>query len=108
MTPGLEVKLFRVKRELRRIKQLSHAIEAERKKHGSSQRLENITSEREALTGVYMPAIDRLEPVDKSIILSFIKGESHADIGARLGYSEVGIRRRCERAFEQIASDIKW
>lgn len=58
-----------------------------------------------ALEATYMEAIDKLEGFDKTIIIDgYINGKPYWKIGRDIGYTEVGIRKRVEKAIEKLAS----
>lgn len=58
-----------------------------------------------ALESLYMEAIDKLEGFDKIIIIDgYINGKAYWKIGRDIGYTEVGIRKRVEKAIEKLAS----
>lgn len=55
----------------------------------------------------YMAAIDKLEPLDKKIIVDgYINGKAYYKIGRDIGYTEVGIRKRLEKIIKQIQANM--
>ncbi len=60
--------------------------------------------EASALEERYMVAINRLEPLDKIIILDgYINGKAYWKIGRDIGYTEDGIKKRIKKSIEQLA-----
>lgn len=52
----------------------------------------------------YMEAIDKLSPVDKTIIIeTYLNGKPYWKTGEALGYTEEGIRKRISKSILQIA-----
>jgi DNA-directed RNA polymerase specialized sigma24 family protein len=127
-----------VKRDLRRLRKLAHAIEAELKaKERLSARLTYLRSipsptedvlvdvmrledairqlhvdehirEAAELEGRYMAAIERLDPLDRAIIIDgYVNGKPYWKIGRDIGYTEAGIKKRVTVAIERIAAEIK-
>lgn len=57
-----------------------------------------------ALEEKYIEAINRLDPLDKTIILDgYINGTAYWKIGRNIGYSEAGVKNRVKKIIEQIA-----
>lgn len=57
-----------------------------------------------AIESKYMSAINKLEPLDKTLILDgYINGVRYRDIGEKLGYSEIGIQKKMSIAIERLA-----
>lgn len=54
----------------------------------------------------YQPYIDRLMPIDRIIFAFFIDNESYASIAKDIGFSEVGVRKRVEKAYNKISNMI--
>lgn len=92
---------------LRNGRQTQETIEEMRKLEevlGSLHIEENI-KKATALESLYMEAIDKLEGFDKIIIIDgYINGKAYWKIGRDIGYTEVGIRKRVEKAIEKLAS----
>lgn len=55
----------------------------------------------------YMAAIDKLDPLDKKIIVDgYINGRAYFKIGRDIGYTEAGIRKRLDKIFKQIQTNL--
>ena len=60
-----------------------------------------------ALESTYMAAIDKLEGFDKTIMIDgYINGKPYWKIGRDIGYTEVGVRKRVEKAIEKLANSL--
>ncbi len=125
----------KIKKDLRTLRKITHSIEvalACKKNHENRieylkqskqtpervaeiKRLEMILSnlhiedairKASVLEEVYVSAIDKLEPLDKTIIIDgYINGKAYWKIGRDIGYTEAGIRKRLEKAIDKL-SDI--
>lgn len=125
-----------IKRDLRQLRKVTHSIEAlmtMKDKH--EKRLvylsglppsEEINEEKKrieellkridiqgyiaratSLEEKYMAAIDKLDPLDKKIIVDgYINGRAYYKIGRDIGYTEAGIRKRLDRIFKQIQINL--
>jgi hypothetical protein len=52
----------------------------------------------------YIEAINRLDPLDKTIILDgYVNGKAYWKIGRDIGYTEVGIQKRVNKIIEILA-----
>ena len=59
------------------------------------------------LESLYMEAISKLEPLDRTIILDgYINGKAYWKIGRDIGYTEVGIQKRVNKIIEILANLI--
>lgn len=124
----------KVKNDLRRLRKITHSITVALEcKQNHERRLEVLRNGRQtqetieeikkleevlgslhieenikkatALESLYMEAIDKLEGFDKIIIIDgYINGKAYWKIGRDIGYTEVGIRKRVEKAIEKLAS----
>ena len=129
-------KTEQIKKDLRRLRKLSHSIEVSltiKERHGrrrellmqgeqtdevreeiakidrvlSSLRIEDHIKQATALEEKYMYAIGRLEPLDKTIILDgYINGKAYWKIGRDIGYTESGVKKRVNRVIEDLAKII--
>ncbi len=129
-----EDKIAKVKQDLRHLRKITHSIEvALQVKERHEKRLEvlrqsNQSSERDAEIGKiekvlaalhiddnikrateielrYVDAIDKLEPLDKVIVLDgYINGKAYWKIGRDIGYTEVGVQKRIKKVFERLAA----
>lgn len=125
-----------VKKELRKLRTLTHSIEATLRTRELHERRRAALREREATAEVksellrleriiaamsieaesraaselelkYMTAINSLEPIDKTIILDgYINGKPYWKIGRDIGYSERGIQERALKLLEKLAKMI--
>lgn len=72
----------------------------------SNLHIEDAIRKASVLEEVYVSAIDKLEPLDKTIIIDgYINGKAYWKIGRDIGYTEAGIRKRLEKAIDKL-SDI--
>ena len=131
-----EEKISKVKKDLRRLRHITHSVDTalqvkerhdrrisylEREKptkenieeaqkirnNLSSLRIDEIIKEEATLESIYMDAISKLDPIDRTIILDgYINGKSYWKIGKEVGYSERGIQNRVSIIFEKIAKMI--
>lgn len=129
-------KTEKVKKDLRRLRKLTHSIDvllrveemhglrisylernattngnvrkAERIRNAlSSLRISESIEEATALEELYIGAISKLEPIDRTIILeSYINGKTYRNIGEDIGYTEAGVQKRVNRIIETIATLI--
>lgn len=129
-------KTEQIKKDLRRIRKLSHAIEAstsarERLENRrrfllgteqtestkaeiskierviSSFNLEEHISEATKLEQKYIMAVSKLPPLDQVIILdAYINGLTYWQIGRKIGYSESGVKKRINKVVESLIDII--
>ena len=132
----MTAKVQKIKKELRRLRTLTHSIEAtlrmkelhERRLEAlskvqstpevlsektrlkrliSSASIERESSEASALELKYMTAINSLEPIDKAILLDgYINGKPYWKIGRDIGYSEDGVKKRARLALVKLAENL--
>ena len=125
-----------VKKELRKLRTLTHSIEATLRTRELHERRRAALREREATAEVksellrleriiaamsieaesraaselelkYMTAINSLEPIDKTIILDgYINGKPYWKIGRDIGYSEDGVKKRARLALVKLAENL--
>ena len=125
-----------VKKELRKLRMLTHSIEATLRTRELHERRRAALREREATAEVksellrleriiaamsieaesraaselelkYMTAINSLEPIDKTIILDgYINGKPYWKIGRDIGYSEDGVKKRARLALVKLAEKL--
>ena len=94
-----EARLEMLKRERRSIDEI-RKIEAVIDGLQISQSIERATEIEEQ----YIRAINQLDPLDRTIILDgYLNGKSYWKIGASIGYSESGVKKRINKIIEQIA-----
>ena len=133
---ALEEKYLIIKKDLHQLRKLAHSIEAYlemEKRHRA--RLEllktmpkqetdileigriekilksiNVKEHIEQATKLeekYMKAIDKLDPLDKTIILEgYINGKAYWKLGKEIGYSTSGIQNRINVIIRQIAKNL--
>lgn len=92
---------------LRNGKQTKETVDEIRKIEGvlSSLNIEANIKKATALETIYMEAIGQLEGFDKTIIIdSYINGKPYWKIGRDIGYTEVGIRKRIDKAIEKLTN----
>ena len=129
-------KIAKIKKDLRRLRKITHSVEValqvkerhekrlsylEREKPSnenfeeaqkirrnlSSLRIDDIIKEATTLESLYMEAISKLEPLDRTIILDgYINGKAYWKIGREIGYTEVGIQKRVNKIIEILANLI--
>ena len=128
-------KIERIKTDLRRLRKITHSIEValqvkerherrllylgERPSKESEEesakillnlkalRVDDCIKEATALEALYMEAISKLEPLDRTIILDgYINGKAYWKIGRDIGYTEIGVQKRVGRIIEMIADLI--
>lgn len=94
---------------LEREKPSKESIEEAQKirKDLASLRIDDVIKEATALESLYMEAISKLEPLDRTIILDgYINGKAYWKIGRDIGYTEVGIQKRVNKIIEILANLI--
>ena len=70
----------------------------------SNLHIEDSIKKANALESVYVSAIDKLEPLDKTIIIDgYINGKAYWKIGRDIGYTEAGIRKRLEKIMDKLS-----
>ena len=122
-----------VKRDLRRLRKITHSIEvALQVKERHEKRLEVLRQGKQSPEVIdeivkvekvlstlhieenikkateielrYVEAINKLEPLDKVIVLDgYINGKAYRKIGRDIGYTERGIQKRVTIIFEKLA-----
>ena len=101
-------------RYLKRIETLSSFIQTDKikeqiettKKVMSLLKIEDYIKEANELERKYMSAINKLEPLEKTIIIeSFLNGKPYWKIGNALGYEEETIRKKIAKILKKIASN---
>ena len=131
-----EEKIFKIKRDLRQLRKITHSIEvsiqvkekhekrllllSERKQTNEikseiakikrvleSLHIENYIKTATEIESKYMEAINKLDPLDKTIILEgYINGTAYWKIGRNIGYSEIGIQKRVSKIIEKLSTLI--
>lgn len=130
-----EDKISKIKKDLRRLRKISHSVEVtlrvkerhERRltyleekntkenlqeasnirKNLSALRIDDVIREATALETLYMDAISKLEPLDRTIILDgYINGKAYWKIGRDIGYTEAGVQKRVNKIIETLATLI--
>lgn len=123
----------KIKRDLRLLRKITHSIEVSltvEKRH--KERLEVLQKQEQTeevkqniadieavlatldtakyiqrateLESRYIEAINRLDPLDKTIILDgYVNGKAYWKIGRDIGYTEVGIQKRVNKIIEILA-----
>ena len=129
-----EITVAKIKRDLRRLRKVTHSVEVtlqvkerhekrlsylERekptkenieearkiRKNLASLRIDDIIKEATTLESLYMEAISKLEPLDRTIILDgYINGKAYWKIGRDIGYTENGVQKRVSRILEILAT----
>ena len=126
----------KIKRDLRLLRKITHSIEVSltvEKRH--KERLEVLQKQQQTeevkqniadieavlatldtakyiqrateLESRYIEAINKLDPLDKTIILDgYINGKAYWKIGRDIGYTEVGIQKRVNKIIEILANLI--
>ena len=122
-----------VKRDLRHLRKITHSIEvASQVKERHEKRLEVLRQGKQSPEVIdeivkvekvlstlhieenikkateielrYVEAINKLEPLDKVIVLDgYINGKAYRKIGRDIGYTERGIQKRVTIIFEKLA-----
>ena len=70
-------------------------------------KLKELKGRQEAFLSKYQTYIDKLAPIDRLIIKSYISGASYSEMSQDLGYSEVGIRKRIEKAYKKLETMMR-
>lgn len=123
----------KIKRDLRLLRKITHSIEVSltvEKRH--KERLEVLQKQQQTeevkqniadieamlatldtakciqrateLESRYIEAINKLDPLDKTIILDgYVNGKAYWKIGRDIGYTEVGIQKRVNKIIEILA-----
>lgn len=123
----------KIKRDLRLLRKITHSIEVSltvEKRH--KERLEVLQKQEQTeevkqniadieavlatldtakyiqrateLESRYIEAINRLDPLDKTIILDgYVNGKAYWKIGRDIGYTEVGVQKRVNKIIEILA-----
>lgn len=123
----------RIKRDLRLLRKITHSIEVSltvEKRH--KERLEVLQKQQQTeevkqniadieavlatldtakyiqrateLESRYIEAINKLDPLDKTIILDgYVNGKAYWKIGRDIGYTEVGVQKRVNKIIEILA-----
>ena len=123
----------KIKRDLRLLRKITHSIEVSltvEKRH--KERLEVLQKQQQTeevkqniadieavlatldtakyiqrateLESRYIEAINKLDPLDKTIILDgYVNGKAYWKIGSDIGYTEVGIQKRVNKIIEILA-----
>lgn len=124
----------KIKRDLRLLRKITHSIEVSltvEKRH--KERLEVLQKQQQTeevkqniadieavlatldtakyiqrateLESRYIEAINKLDPLDKTIILDgYVNGKAYWKIGRDIGYTEVGVQKRIKKIFERLAT----
>lgn len=123
----------KIKRDLRLLRKITHSIEVSltvekrhkerleilRKQEQTDEVRQNIADIEAVLATLdtakyiqratelesrYIEAINRLDPLDKTIILDgYVNGKAYWKIGRDIGYTEVGIQKRVNKIIEILA-----
>lgn len=131
-----EEKVAKVKQDLRHLRKITHSIEVAlqvKERHEkrlevlrqakqtaeveeeikkiervlSSLHIEDSIKKATALEFIYTDAIDRLEPLDKAIVLDcYINGNAYWKAGRGIGYSADGIRKKADKAIRKLADMV--
>ena len=65
-------------------------------------RLKELKEREKVFRGKYQSYIDKLSPIDRLIINSYVSGASQSEISQDLGYSEIGIRKRLGKIYKKL------
>lgn len=68
---------------------------------------ENYDPEKDKQLEIFYKAVQHLSPVEKAVILYFMEGLSHKEVGMQLGISEVNARVKLNRTKEKLQNIIK-
>ncbi len=72
-----------------------------------SLKVDELIKESTALETLYMDAINKLEPLDRAIILEgYINGKAYWKIGRDIGYTERGVQNRINAIIEKLSKMI--
>lgn len=123
----------KIKRDLRLLRKITHSIEVSltvekrhkerleilRKQEQTEEVKQNIADIEAVLASLdtakyiqratelesrYIEAINKLDPLDKTIILDgYVNGKAYWKIGRDIGYTEVGIQKRVNKIIEILA-----
>lgn len=69
--------------------------------------MEEDTDDKEMQLSLFYRAVQELNKVEKALIFLFLEGQSHKDIAANLGITEVNARVKLNRTKEKIQTIIK-
>ena len=70
-------------------------------------KVEELIRESTSLETLYMSAINKLEPLDRAIILDgYINGKAYWKIGRDIGYTERGVQNRISTIIDKLAKMI--
>lgn len=70
-------------------------------------KLKELKERQEIFVNKYQVYIDKLVPIDRLIIKGFVAGASYSEMSQDLGYSEVGIRKRIEKAYKKLETMMR-
>ena len=77
------------------------------KKVMSLLKIEEYIKEANELESKYIPIINNLEPIEKTIIMeSFFDGKPYWKIGLDLGYEEETVRKKIDRILRKMCNDL--
>lgn len=123
----------KIKRDLRLLRKITHSIEVSltvekrhkerleilRKQEQTEEVKQNIADIEAVLASLdtakyiqratelesrYIEAINKLDPLDKTIILDgYVNGKAYWKIGRDIGYTEVGVQKRVNKIIEILA-----
>lgn len=123
----------KIKRDLRLLRKITHSIEVSltvekrhkerleilRKQEQTDEVRQNIADIEAVLASLdtakyiqratelesrYIEAINKLDPLDKTIILDgYVNGKAYWKIGRDIGYTEVGVQKRVNKIIEILA-----
>ena len=123
----------KIKRDLRLLRKITHSIEVSltvekrhkerleilRKQEQTEEFKQNIADIEAVLASLdtakyiqratelesrYIEAINKLDPLDKTIILDgYVNGKAYWKIGRDIGYTEVGVQKRVNKIIEILA-----
>lgn len=129
-------KILTIKQDLRQLRKLTHSIEAylemEKRHKARLELLKTIPKQEISILEIdkiekilksinvkkhieqasmleekYMKAIDKLDPLDKTIIIEgYINGKAYWKLGKEIGYSTTGIQNRINVIIKQIAKNL--
>lgn len=98
-------------RYIKRIETLSRLVQTEKikeqiestKRVMSLMNIETYIKEANQLESKYMCAINKLEPIERTIILDcFINGLPHWQIGLNLGYTQESVRKKIDKILRKL------
>lgn len=132
----LDDKILTIKQDLRQLRKLTHSIEAylemEKRHKARLELLKTVPKQEISILEIdkiekilksinvkkhieqasmleekYMKAIDKLDPLDKTIIIEgYINGKAYWKLGKEIGYSTTGIQNRINVIIKQIAKNL--